>query len=159
MSLATSPDSWKEFMFVEIVEVGEMAKIFACPSDVRLEIAESFYSVIPQYRFYSFKFGFVIVGILPEMELNVSVFDFNSARNFGKRPHRMIEARSKVIDCIPDKKGEVSGDSRDFTEAIQAISCIRISLESDRVRARLVGHESVVNSLKIEDVRFGPFSF
>ena len=146
-------------MFVEIVEVGEMAKIFACPSDVRLETAESFYSVISQDRFYSFKSGFVIIGVLPEVELDVSVFDFDSAWNSGKCPHRMIEARSKVIDRIPDKKGELPGDRLDFTEAIKAISCIRLSLESNRVRARFVGHESIVSGFKIEDVRLGPFSF
>lgn len=159
MSLAASPDGEEKSVFVDICQSVDMTKVFPCPSDVRLDTLDGFYGVFPQSRFYSFKFGFKVAGRIANDEFGIAALNCISIGDFNQRIDRMIQTRPDIVDGVSDEKRKVLGDGRDLTQAIEAISSIRISLESDRVRIRLSRPEGTVSSFKIEDVLVGPFCF
>src|SRR6185312_6012857 len=159
MKLATTPDRRKQFVFVEIVELGNVAKVFALASHVRLDTINCLYSVWPQSWFYPFKSVFVFCSRIVDGKFYVAFFDIIKACDFYHCVNRMIEARTQIVKSVSYKKGELARNGNYFLKTIKTVFGIGISLESDRVGARFSCHEAVISCLKIEDTRVGPVSF
>jgi hypothetical protein len=124
-------------------------------STVRLEFADSLYSLIPKSLYFSERFGFVFRGVFGNRE--EGLVQFESGVPTEQQIGHVIQCGSQVLYDITYDCGNRIRQLLEIYEDIHGPSALRITIGSDFISGRL----EICGDLDIEirDVLFGPFNF
>lgn len=150
------PTVTNQAVFVDVVKSVEDPEFMSLASLVRFDAKQRFYSVLPERLYCSSKKGFVLLGVVPEGEVNFRVCSPVWSHE-EQLPSQMIQCDPEIVNDISSDEGILVWNRRNTLNVVNHLAGLRIALGADFV---WVGcEESVADGCEVVEVLVGPFDF